>query len=297
MKNKFSLLIVGAFPPKNKNIYGGNVTDGELLLRFDFDKHFNLFIIDSTQISNPPPSFLVRLFYALKRIFNFSFKLFFSKQDVVLLFVADGVSVFEKGLMAWLAKFNRVPVFLFPGAGALITDVKKSKIYGFFVYIFMRGATNILCQGPGWQIFSTEFLKFNLLNTHIVYNWTATPELLEIGKKRIFYKSEKSLKILFLARLEKEKGIFELLKACQSLSYNFKFNLIIAGRGSAEAEAKDFVNKNQLNSYVEFIGWVHGPDKIKIFENSDILVLPSWNEGFPNVIIEAMAAKLTVITT
>jgi glycosyltransferase involved in cell wall biosynthesis len=48
---------------------------------------------------------------------------------------------------------------------------------------------------------------------------------------------------------------------------------------------------------VEFAGWVQGETLDALFASSDILVLPSWAEGFPNAIIEAMAAKLAVVVS
>jgi len=48
---------------------------------------------------------------------------------------------------------------------------------------------------------------------------------------------------------------------------------------------------------VEFAGWVLDAEKEALLRCADILVLPSWAEGFPNAIIEAMAAKVAVVVT
>lgn len=105
------------------------------------------------------------------------------------------------------------------------------------------------------------------------------------------------IRVLFLGWLEKEKGIFELLDACEQLAPHFNFILSVAGRGHAEVEAKKFVQGCNLNSRVDFVGWVHDAEKMRLLQESDILVLPSWAEGFPNAVIEAMSAKLSVIVT
>ena len=110
---QIKILVVGAFPPANSRIVGGIVTICKLLIESDFRDYFDLILIDSTQKSNPPPQLSIRLFYALRRLFAFISVLVRDKPDSVLLFTAVGASVVEKGTMAWLARLQNRPVFLF----------------------------------------------------------------------------------------------------------------------------------------------------------------------------------------
>lgn len=103
--------------------------------------------------------------------------------------------------------------------------------------------------------------------------------------------------MLFLGWLERGKGILELLEASLSLSKKYEFRLIIAGRGHAEEQARAFVQSHGLEDFVEFAGWVAGEAKEALLAKADILILPSWAEGFPNAIVEAMAAKMAVVVT
>lgn len=173
--------------------------------------------------------------------------------------------------------------------------VRVSPLHKLLVLAAMYGATKILCQGPAWQRFATETLGFSCSDTPIVQNWSATNRLLEIGANRIASVELPSL--LFLGWLEKEKGIFELLESCRELSRRYQFRLLVAGRGRAEVQARAYVATNNLEDRVDFVGWVYGDDKEALLKRADILVLPSWVEGFPNAIIEAMAAKVAVVVT
>ena len=61
---------------------------------------------------------------------------------------------------------------------------------------------------------------------------------------------------------------------------------------------KDIAKKLGLDNSISFFGEVgFGPDLFKIYNSSDLFVLPSMTEGSPRVILEAMAFKIPVIST
>ncbi len=105
--------------------------------------------------------------------------------------------------------------------------------------------------------------------------------------------------LLFLGALIKRKGVIELLQAIKELSDKGidNFRLLIAGAGEEEATLKKYVIDNQLNSRVEFLGWITNEEKTDILKKADILILPSHNEGLPIAILEAMVYSLPVIST
>ena len=294
---KPKILIVGAFPPPGSPVVGGIVTTCKTMMASDFPSHFDLILIDSTQRTNPPPNLMIRLLGAVIRFKEYLFALLFNRPDGVLLFAAVGPSIAEKGLMAWAARIVGIPASMFPRGAQVIEAARESPLQKLWIKAAMRGATQMLCQGPAWQRFAVDELGFESSRCPIIYNWTATPELIKIGKRRVPPSANKIPKILFLGWLEREKGVFELLGACRRLSEKHKFRLLIAGNGNAERRAKDYVMDCEMDKFVEFLGWVHGERKRQLLEEADILVLPSWIEGFPNTVIEAMAAKLAVVVS
>jgi glycosyltransferase involved in cell wall biosynthesis len=102
---------------------------------------------------------------------------------------------------------------------------------------------------------------------------------------------------LFLGWLERDKGIFELLEACRQLAGGRRFALDVAGEGNASAEARAFVARHGLHDRVYFHGWLRGPELHAALARADVLVLPSWAEGLPNAMVEAMAAGLAVVVS
>ena len=114
-----------------------------------------------------------------------------------------------------------------------------------------------------------------------------------IGQKCL---SEGEIKILFLARIEKQKGIYEAIEACQMLGEEFpQIKLIVAGDGGEYEKAKSYVMEHHYSN-VQFLGFVTGEQKKKVFMDSDIYILPSYGEGMPTSMLEAMAFGLPVIT-
>lgn len=106
-----------------------------------------------------------------------------------------------------------------------------------------------------------------------------------------------SFNLLYLARIEKEKGIFITLEAFEIILQTYpNCNLYVAGNGNASQEAKELVAKKNLKN-VYFLGNISGNELIKVFTSSSVYILPtSHGEGMPTSVLEAMAFGLPVIT-
>jgi glycosyltransferase involved in cell wall biosynthesis len=291
------LLFVGAFPPRGRQVFGGNVTACRILLKSSFSNRLELDLLDSTQISNPPPSLGVRFLGAVRRSIAFVGRVERDRYHVVLLFVSAGASVAEKGAMAWYARLRGVPAVLFPRGGALIDACRRSRLQRIWTRFAFGGAAVIFCQGERWQKFAVETLGRSPASAPVIPNWTATPDLLTLGHRRRKREADRPPRLLYLGWLEKAKGIGELLEACRLLAPYHAFHLTIAGEGHYSDTARETVRSNGLSERVVFAGWLDESAVRHYLASHDILVLPSWFEGLPNAMIEAMAAGLAVVTT
>ncbi|MFQ5743008.1 MAG: glycosyltransferase family 4 protein [Acidobacteriota bacterium] len=101
-------------------------------------------------------------------------------------------------------------------------------------------------------------------------------------------------RILFLSRVRRDKGCFQLVAAASDLEEDVEIH--IAGEGPDLNELRGLVEHLGMSDRVTFLGHVEGPAKVAAFADADLFVLPtSHGEGFPNVIVEAMAAGLPVM--
>ncbi|MBN3518826.1 glycosyltransferase family 4 protein [Algoriphagus lutimaris] len=104
---------------------------------------------------------------------------------------------------------------------------------------------------------------------------------------------------LFVGRVEERKGIFDLLEIAQNLKKsNIYFVLNIVGGGKLFDDFKSLLNKNNLQDYVILHGLVSDKNILKsIYDDADVFIFTSHDEGFPRVLYEAMASALPIFTT
>ena len=104
-------------------------------------------------------------------------------------------------------------------------------------------------------------------------------------------------RILFLARIIKEKGIFEALEAFKIFhAAHLETDFLIVGDGDDLAGAKSYVISQNIHG-ITFIGDARGEQKRKCFEDSDVYLFPSYTEGMPNSVLEAMGMGLPIISS
>lgn len=113
--------------------------------------------------------------------------------------------------------------------------------------------------------------------------------------------SMKVNRLIYIGSLIKRKGLMDLLKTLKILNYQkVNFHLDIVG-GVVEAsyaqELDDFIANNSLSESVKLHGWLSQRDIIKLYEQVQILVLPSYQETLPVCISEALAAGRIVVAT
>lgn len=107
-------------------------------------------------------------------------------------------------------------------------------------------------------------------------------------------KSGETFRFLFVGRLSEQKGLSYLFKALSNLE-DKNWRLDIHGYGPLEEELKQLSRTLFIESKVLFHGV--SSDMPTVYQNADLLLLPSLYEGMPNVVLEAMASGLPVIAT
>lgn len=292
------LLVVGAFPPSKSTVRGGQISACRALMRPTFTDRFDVRVLDTTQRSNPPPTLFVRGAAALSRMLQLAWMLVTRPPEGVLLFATIGASYVEKGIMALLCRALGVPVAIFLRGGEMIDHYHGAVWHRILMRALLTRARLFLCQGPKWQRFAVSSLGYPISSAPVVPNWAASEDLLQIGRERIAEIEPSTVRLVFVGWVEHYKGINELLEAAAVLAEReLDFRLTIVGGGRLEGRARSFVHERSLQRHVAFVGWQSPNEVREILSRSDVFVLPSWAEGMPNALIEAMSCRLACVVT
>jgi glycosyltransferase involved in cell wall biosynthesis len=110
--------------------------------------------------------------------------------------------------------------------------------------------------------------------------------------------NSQNINFLFLGRICDRKGAFDLIEAFAVIPPEQKqiCKLIMAGDGDAE-KARSLIEKNNLSQYITILDWVNEQQRDELLANANVFILPSYNEGLPMALLEAMSWGLPVITT
>ena len=140
--------------------------------------------------------------------------------------------------------------------------------------------------------FWKEYFKkeFPTKRVEIIKNVISAPK---VHKQQTSY-----FTLLFLGLLGKNKGIYDLLECIRDHKVEFqgKLKLYIGGNGEIE-NVKQLIKEYGIADIVIFEGWVSGDKKIELLNNSDAYILPSYKEGLPISILEAMSYGMPIIST
>ena len=104
--------------------------------------------------------------------------------------------------------------------------------------------------------------------------------------------------ILFLSRVDYKKGLDFIIPAVGALKREYpRLWFLLAGTGTTEfmSRVHDWIDEYQIRPFTTEVGFVTGPDKLDAFAAADVFALPSLNENFGIVNIEAMHAGLPIL--
>lgn len=299
MKDDFyikpKILFIGAFNKTLDGSVGGQLHACDTLIKSEISNFVDFTFIDSTMETLPPPPLIRRAYLALKRIFIFCCKLSINRFDSILIFTSSGFGFIEKGFMVLIAKLFKLPTVLSPRSGLLVDQINRMKLMRWYVRFVLQKSDLVLCQSQSWSKFYQELTRLPSKRFVIIKNWIDPLPYFELPIQK---KYSNQINVLFLGWIEKNKGIYDLVLAVKEnrqLLSNYKF--MICGKGSELKGLKSVISDYGLESYFKFKGWVVGEEKIDALREADIFVLPSYREGLPNALLEAMASGCAVIAS
>jgi len=156
--------------------------------------------------------------------------------------------------------------------------------------ITWKSATNIYANSKGLKQLAQKFLPNKKIG--IIYNGVDTQYFYPTIQSKSL---TKKIIILSVGRLVERKNYAMLLKAVAKIPKNIEIEIQIAGEGPERENLLQLANQLKLN--LKLYGEKFKTELVEIYQQADIFVLPSKNEGMSNSVLEAMASGLPCIVS
>ncbi len=298
MSEKLKILFIGSIPPP----YHGVTVQNDRLLKSKLGAVFEIIHLDTTDyrdLNNLGKIDFYNIYLGILHLYKLIRFLILLKPDIVYLTIAQNmVAFFRDGLFIICSKlFSAAKVTVhFRGANYFrfySSCPKLFKKYINFVYSICDDAIvlgyNLKSMVSGW---------FSEKHTFVISE--GNDFSVNLSKKKNNYKD---VNIGYIGILAPEKGIGELLNAFKQLHDKYEnLHLMLAGEFAYDnkkfkCDIVNYIKAHNLSLSVQFLGFVENNTKEDFFLNTDIFVFPSWVEGQPIAILEAMASFCPVVAS
>ena len=303
MKNarKRSILLVGPLPPPP----GGIATAVSTLLRSSLVEDFKFVHLDNSTKRPVNKKGKIDLLNIASFIFQISLlivKIVRHRPNLVQIETASGISFLKNSIFVLLSKaaFRKIIISIYgPGPG-FIEFFHDSPTIGrrYLKFVLSRCAV-VRIESEQWvKAFSSE-LELEESKICAIPN-VVWPEDFSDNTSPT-NRSRDEMTLLFLGWVGEAKGIFDLVDSIEILAHKgYQFKLLIVGpemrKGDTDKVIKVIVDKH-LDKYAKVLGETERSEVVEYYHAADVYLLPSYTEGLPLAILEAMAAGLPIVST
>ncbi len=281
------LLMIPTPPP-----YMGPSVATLVILNSNLKENFHLILLDTADrrsLKTLGKFDFFNIFHFFKQFFLLLHKNLFFKIDLnYLLLTQTKIGILRDFIFFLLIKIlHKKVIFHFRGSGIFDLYERSGKIIKFFIKKIFLSSDGIILLCKRLKDIAEE--KFPEGKYFVLFNGMEIPQI-----KR----EDKKLKnILFLSNLKEEKGFYDVIKIIPDILREYRDVKFIFGGGKLfdEEKIRGILKKYEKN--IEIHISPKGKEKENLFKRSQLFLLPSYNEGMPWAIIEALGYSLPVIST
>lgn len=266
-----------------------NTKGGMTAVLVSYDKYIeNMRFIPTWKLGNKA----VKSWYALQALVRTWFLLTFDKQIKIVHIHGAANASFERcKLFINLAKKCGKKVILHEHAADFVeyfdgADDKQA------ITDTLQKCDALIVLSQSWKEYFAS-IGMDDCKIHVLNN-IVSPPVLQPEK----HVADEKLHLMYMGEISKRKGGFDLLQAIADNKDYFKDKLVLRmGGNEVDGDIKTFIKEHGLESFVSYEGWIAGQKKIDCLNWEDVYILPSYNEGLPIAILEAMAYSHPIIST
>jgi glycosyltransferase involved in cell wall biosynthesis len=269
------------------SVKGGISTVIKEYLRTELPKRHRIVLV-STHVDGTKFRKLAQAAFGLIKMMA---SLTLQKIDIVHIHGGDIVSISRKLVYFRLARlFECKIIFHFHGASFLDQYSYAPELLRNGIARMFEKADLVICLSESWNRAVHDIAPS--AKVKVIFNSINLPAL-----QKTEVKCGNTVQIVFLGLIGERKGVFDLLEVVKCLiDDNYKVNFSIAGNGDTERLISE-INRMNICEQVKYLGWINEQQRDALFRGADIFVLPSYAEGMPMSILEAMSYCLPIIST
>ncbi|ORX00728.1 hypothetical protein AWC29_01920 [Mycobacterium triplex] len=273
--------------PAGPNSRGGMATMMRLLLE-DNDSRFRIRLVP-TYIDAPRPT---QLWTGIVGMLKASALLLFGFVDVLHVHYSWRGSIVRKAVPLFVARLCGVPTIVHSHTTHFFSWLDElPRPVGRAVRRALRADYSVVL-GQFHVKQACDSLGFDESRIRVLYNPVVVPAVAPSSR------TGQPIRAVALGRLGENKGSYDLVRAIGMLPSDIraKLRLTLAGDGDVE-QVRDIVRADALDETIDVVGWVGPEERDRLLAESAIFVLPSYSEGLPMAVLEAMANGVVPVTT
>lgn len=272
---------------------GGMATVLENLSKSILIDNFDIIFWNTAKETSDQRSFITAVKKRLSILFSFYRKVKEFKPDYIHIHTCSGfITFFLDSCFALISRIFKIPYIIHIHGAAFDRFLKsQSRLKLNFIMNVLHNAKNVVALTDEWKnIFENEF---GLKNVTVILN--SVPRV-DFNRQL----SDKCTGILYMGQICSRKGTKDLVKAFSEAKLS-DVKLHLAGDFGGDVTKEDLENyittfgSSENNIIVE--GPVQGTKKNKLMEECSVFCLPSYAEGLPMAVLEAMSYRQAIITT
>lgn len=238
---------------------------------------------------------LKKLLKGISGYFHFAIVLLCHKPGIVHIHSSFGPSFYRKMPFIYMASWTKIPIINhihgadFDEFYVKASENKREKIRKVYSKCSLLVALSEEWKERLSQIVPSE--KVVVIENYSTLHEDALKERMERNCNNT---------VLFLGELGKRKGCYDIpsvIKMVKESIPNVRFVLAGAGSEADEKNIKQLIEDKGVRNNTVFPGWVRGEEKDILLRDADVFFLPSYNEGMPMSVLDAMGYGLPIVST